>query len=436
MFGAAGIAVLAVSWPGHLSYDSILQLLQGRTGLYNTWHPPVMAWLMGIGDAIVPGTGLFVAFDCLLGFGAFAAITWLPPVRSWKMATVMAVLIALAPQMVLYQGIVWKDVLFADAMVAGFVALAFGARSVAALAASFVFLTLAALARQNGVVLLPLAAAAFGWQCGGAWTRRAALGAGALAAMLIAVFGINALLDLRSNGDNGPAEQFHLLQIYDLGGAVARDPAFPLPALAEEDPAAEHAIRTVGARLYTPVRNDPMVSAPEMDAALRTLDVDAASSDWRSLVTEHPWLYLKVRAASFYWVLCTPDILQARPVFTGIEGPAEEMKQPGLQPRRDARDLALASYAVAFEATPVFSHLFFLVIAVACLVALLRRRAPADMAFAAMLAGALLFTASFFVISISCDYRYLYALDLSAMAALFYLACDLYSLPALFGMKR
>ncbi|MGZ5987756.1 MAG: hypothetical protein ACXWLZ_01770, partial [Rhizomicrobium sp.] len=53
----AGFSVtLAVDLPGHLSYDSILQLLQGRTGVYNTWHPPVMAWLLGIADTLVPGT--------------------------------------------------------------------------------------------------------------------------------------------------------------------------------------------------------------------------------------------------------------------------------------------------------------------------------------------------------------------------------------------
>ena len=39
---------LFLNLPGQLSYDSVLQLLEGRTGIYNTWHPPVMAWLLGI----------------------------------------------------------------------------------------------------------------------------------------------------------------------------------------------------------------------------------------------------------------------------------------------------------------------------------------------------------------------------------------------------
>jgi hypothetical protein len=62
------------------------------------------------------------------------------------------------------------------------------------------------------------------------------------------------------------------------------------------------------------------------------------------------------------------------------------------------------------------------VAAVVLLIVLLRRRADADIGVAAMLAGALAFTASFAMISIACDYRYLYFLDLAAIAAALYLA--------------
>jgi hypothetical protein len=42
-----------------------------------------------------------------------------------------------------------------------------------------------------------------------------------------------------------------------------------------------------------------------------------------------------------------------------------------------------------------------------------------------MLASALLFAASFLPIALACDYRYLYFLDVAAMAGLLYLATDL-----------
>jgi amino acid permease len=78
--------------------------------------------------------------------------------------------------------------------------------------------------------------------------------------------------------------------------------------------------------------------------------------------------------------------------------------------------------------TPVLSHLVFLALALVLLAALLWRRRPADLAMAAMLGGALVFTASFFVVSLACDYRYLYFLDLSAMTAGLYWVIDFGSL--------
>ena len=41
-----------------------------------------------------------------------------------------------------------------------------------------------------------------------------------------------------------------------------------------------------------------------------------------------------------------------------------------------------------------------------------------------MLAGSLAFAASFFVVSVACDYRYLYPLDLAAITGLLYAALD------------
>ncbi len=429
---AAGfVATLAINWPGHLSYDSILQLHQGRVGLYNNWHPPVMAWLMGLFDAVVPGAGLFVAFDAVLAFGALTALILLPPARGGWSTVFVALAIVLSPHLLLYQGLVWKDVLFADSAVAGFACLAQAAANWAQLqrrlgwsAGGFLLLSLAALTRQNGVVLLPFAAAGLGWVAAKAGMNRiraASLGAGFLAGALAFVIGVSALLNLRSDGNEGPQGQLLLLQVYDLAGATARESGLPMAALDDDDPGLEHLIRTEGVRLYTPVRNDPLASSPRIAAALNDADPDVVGAQWKALILEHPWLYLRVRAAAFWWVFATPDIAACRPVFTGIEGPEKEMGEMGIAPRRDARDRALDRYGKAFFGTPVWSHIAFGLLALVCLVLLLLRRRPEDLALAAMLGGAFAFAASFFAISIACDYRYLYVLDLSALAALLYL---------------
>jgi hypothetical protein len=100
------------------------------------------------------------------------------------------------------------------------------------------------------------------------------------------------------------------------------------------------------------------------------------------------------------------------------------MEDLELVPRRNARDLALANYAKAFMGTPILSHAAHGTLAIAALIVLLRRRSPGDIAMAFLLLTALGFSASFFAISIACDYRYLYFLDLAAMCAAFYLALD------------
>jgi hypothetical protein len=70
------------------------------------------------------------------------------------------------------------------------------------------------------------------------------------------------------------------------------------------------------------------------------------------------------------------------------------------------------------------SHSAFLVFCLAELLFLLVRRRGTDLAMCAMLGGALAFTASFFFVSIACDYRYLYLLDLAALSAAFHIAAD------------
>jgi hypothetical protein len=436
IFAGFGLA-LAAGLPGHLSYDSVLQLLQGRTGIYNTWHPPVMAWLLGIGDALIPGTALFVLFDSILFFGAFLSLLVFTPHKPVWPSVCIALLCILSPQLLLYQGLVWKDVLFADAGVAAFACLALVARvwpksgqRMAALSLSVVLLGLAALARQNGLILIPIWSTALGWiaaQQTGRVRTGVVTGSAVFVATGLLVLAATLALNVRSNGDSGPHEQLTLLQVYDLSGAVAAEPGLPLPHLAHDEPALERIIRSQGAALYTPVRIDPLTDSPALQTVLRTADSGPISAEWQALVTGHTWLYLKQRALVFWWVLATPDIVVCRPIFVGIDGPAAEMKTLGLAPRRNALDLALAKYGMMFEGTPILSHLFFAAVAALSLGLLVRRRRPEDIAIAALLAGAFAFSASFFVISISCDYRYLYFLDLATLVALFYLSLDLRS---------
>jgi len=417
----AGWAVtLALSWPGHLSYDSIVQLSDGRAGFYHTWHPPVMAWLLGVGDAVLPGAGLFFLLDTILFFASWLALVWRETRVSW-LAAATALLAILLPQIVLYQAIVWKDVLFADAAIAGFVCLACaeGARRrLAPIALASVLFALAALTRQNGAVVVPFAALALGLA---AEKKKIAHAAALLALTGVLALSAGFLLSRHSDHGEGPVEQLKLLRLYDLIGAVKADPTLPLDRLKHDAPALEKLIRGDGVRLYTPERNDTLADSRALDEALGDAPPELLAAQWNDLVFHHPWLYLKVRAEIFRWVFLTPGTDACRPVFTGIDGPAEEMTDLGIAPRHRLRDGALAGYALAL---PVWSHLAFAILALAAAVTLFARRRKGDIAIACLQLAALAFAASFFVVSIACDYRYLYFLDLAALTGLFRLALD------------
>ncbi len=431
----------AANWPGHLSYDSVIQLLEGRTAIYANWHPPVMSWLLGLSDAVGANASLLMLFDCALLFGAFLLLALVQPARSWAAAVVL-VLAAATPQLLIYPGIVWKDVLFAAASLAGFACLAAGAAwwprirwRFALLAMALLLLVLAALARQNGIVLLVFAAATLGWIAARAEGARtgAIYAVSALAAALLLAAGCRAALDTRVRGDLGPEAQLKLLESYDLIGALTRDPALPLPVLSRADPTLVRLMRRDGPRLYSPVRVDTLNSSAALMDAIGAAPPSAVAADWRGLILGRPGLYLATRWAAFRWVFLTPDAALCYPYYLGVDGPRAAMMALGLTHRWDSRDQALDSYGAHFERTPILSHGFYALLALAGLVVLLYRRRPADLAMAGLLAGALAFAASFFVISISCDYRYLYLLDLAALAGTFYLALDPHRTPVYSG---
>jgi hypothetical protein len=426
------VSIVVVNWPGHLSFDSLVQLNDGRTGRYHTWHPPIMAWMLGVGDGLLRGPGLFMAFDAGLLFASLAALAIGRSAVGWA-GPAVALALVLSPLVLIYQGIVWKDVLYANASVAGFVALylfdtAAQTRRIkgVCLVMAFVALGLAALARQNGVVSVlagAAAVAAITVRRAGPARRRAigpAVRRAGLALLLTAlgVAAVSAALDTRRIDDPGDAAQFQALQQFDLIGGVAHDPGVDLSAL--NSPALDARVRRA-ARSYTPARVDTVAQIPGLSDAL-TSDGAGVAKAWRAMLRDHPGAYLAHRRDVFGWTLFTPDLSQCLPVFTGVDGPPQLVKALGLVNHQDARDLALEDYASHFYATPVFSHAAYGLAALVLFVLLAWRRRPGDLAIAALLASALAFTACFVIISFACDYRYLYALDLSVMVAAFHLA--------------
>jgi hypothetical protein len=414
--------ILALNWPGQMSYDSVVQLADGRSGHYDSWHPPVMAWLLGLFDSVLPGPGIFLAFVMSLLFGA-----WFLLLRGgrpgWGMA-ILLILIFSTPQLVLYQGTIWKDVLFANAGIAAFACLATAATQWRARRSRFFWLflsamclSLAALARQNGFLLPPVAAVCLGMIASRTDSARAGWrhGAGLLMASVLMIVLANFALSFKSDGGEGAAQQLRLAQAYDLVGAVHLDPSIRLNVLERRAPNLDAAIRTDGVTLYSPRLVDTLETSDRLTNAIYGAPPGVVFAQWRQLIAFHSGLYLRERLPVFRWVVAPPDIFVCHPDVVGVDGPPEMLKALGLKAHIRPQDVFLYSYVAHFFYTPVLSHLFYGVLALLFLGLLMRRGTPSDIAMAGLQAAALIFALSFFLISIACDYRYLYFLDLAAM---------------------
>jgi hypothetical protein len=282
-----------------------------------------------------------------------------------------------------------------------------------------VLLALAASTRQNGLVLVPVAAVTAGliaWRRSRFSWRHGVL---FLLATLVLAAALNFALASRTDGGDGASAELRLGQTYDLAGALARDPGLRLPLAA--DPELDRLLHTRARALYTPLRNDPMAADPAISQALADAPDGAIAQAWQTLVRDHPGLYLQTRWADFAAVLTTPDRIACHLASAGVSGPPDKLKQLGLKGGVRPQDQTLVDYARVFVATPALFHPAWGVLALVLLIILVRRGEPGDLAMAGLLAAALLFTMTFAIISIACDYRYLVFLDLSAMAALLYL---------------
>jgi hypothetical protein len=430
----AGYATaLIVNWPGHLEFDSVRQLLEGRKGIYSNWHPPIMSWMLGAFDAIVPGGALFVLFDTTLAYGALVSLLWLVEKPSWWAVPAALVAVAL-PQLFLFQAIVWKDVLFADALVAGFVALAHALRRwrnipvrLLWLAGSALILALAILSRQNGIVVLPCAGLALlvavarisGGRRGFVYALAFVFACGGLA------WAVNAALQLRAAKLYAPIEQVEDLQLYDIGGMLKRNPAISLPILERQRPALAQALRRDGPRLYTPVGHDRLTGDPAIRRWIRT-SAPAVNRQWRALLLSDFFDWLAVRTKDFGWLFLSQHPSECLVYAVGVITIPADLKAAKLKYRYDARDNWLnETYATPLLATPALLHPFFAAVGAFAFLVLMLRRRPADIAVAGLLLAASFYTLSYFVVSIACQYRYLLALDLAAIAAAFYLLADL-----------
>lgn len=194
---AGYLTALAANLPGHMSPEAVLAYEQAREKLHATWEPAAYSAVLHVFDRLLRGTSLYVAAASALLFGSWLALPGVAGRRGW-LAVVVAALLLFTPQVLIYQGEVWRDVLFADLTVGAFVLIARAERDWTArrdwlsLAAAILMLALGAAVRENGLVIGLAGALTIGWAARrGGWRTLIAWGAGAMVAITLLAAGLD-----------------------------------------------------------------------------------------------------------------------------------------------------------------------------------------------------------------------------------------------------
>jgi hypothetical protein len=155
---AGGAVVVASFYPGYMSFDSVMQLGEARTGMFTDAHPPLMALLWRLVDSVSPGPqGMLVLHNLIFFTGA--ALLCALAIDSTSASAAVLLLFGLFPPVFALLGTIWKDVGLGVSLLLGFALLLKAAvsKSKYAFIGSIACLFYALAVRHNGVLaVLPL----------------------------------------------------------------------------------------------------------------------------------------------------------------------------------------------------------------------------------------------------------------------------------------
>ena len=206
------IGLLLYAYPGFMSFDSVSQLEQSRSGFYLDNHPPAMAALWHCMELLVTGpVGMLV----LQTVAFFAGVYLLFATRmSRRRAAIAAVLLCWCPPIANTMSVIWKDSQMAAYLVLG-TALLVSTRLRVRLA-GLAFVALATAMRHNAFAMtFPIVALLFYWSVEQRWWQRYAIAIVAWVAVTLAAQTATNLL-----ADRHVAMWHQSLALLDMVGTI------------------------------------------------------------------------------------------------------------------------------------------------------------------------------------------------------------------------
>lgn len=408
---AAAVTAVATfpSWPGYMSFDSLLAYEQSFTGVQTMTWPPMHTYLFDLSRSLGAGAwGLFVAQAFVLFFAAAAILNMLVAGRRLALLALagFALMFVAWPTLLSTLMAQWRDVPTASFTVLGFALWLEAARRRAAIwlvPAALAFGCAAAL-RYNAVGLIVLAAPLMvlsPYVGAPAPARARVLTALALVVALAGAWGSTRwrLPDLKMFP---PPSNFAGVQEFDLFGISACAGRNYLPgAVTEGATITVDQIR----RAYDP-RHMNLTLAPKPGVP-RLYDTDGHGSvaeHWRTAVLNEPGCYLHHRLAAMREQMGLVDT----PVFYVAHGRIDPNRF-GFQLAHPQVEKPVRDYLERNANDPWRRAGYLYLLALLVTPAAMLARRDQTLFLAAMLAGALGYPATYFLAGPAADARYVFA---------------------------
>lgn len=187
----AWLGLVLYAFPGYMSYDSVLQLLEARDGVFEGSHPPLMGLLWRICDALVEGPllMLLIQVTCFVTGAYLVLVRFMQP-RTAAFATLG---IAWFPPVAVVLAVIWKDSQMVAYLMLGTPLLL--AESRRTRIAGLAVLLLATAMRFNALAItFPLVVLLFQWTPEHTRMKRYAVSVGVWIAITVASMGASSLL--------------------------------------------------------------------------------------------------------------------------------------------------------------------------------------------------------------------------------------------------
>jgi hypothetical protein len=293
---AGWVLFLVYCYPGYMSFDSGDQLEQAR-GLQKMtiWHPPVMAVLWRICDAIIAGPFLMLVVQSVpLLAGMFLILR---RVLSDRAAAIASALIMLSPPVICNMGVIWKDSQMAGFLMLGIALMMNQTRRSLVLGCALIWLGTAQ--RHNALAAtFPVFILLFVWKDGLARWKRYGLAVGVWLVLTLSTTFVNsALVEAKQ-------DVFASLELNDIVGIIKFETSYTEESLRAETPGVPWRGEDLLARtrkVYSPVMTWLDTCGPEGVFTYPTTDAESAAvrTAWRKMILAHPGAYLKHRWKTF-----------------------------------------------------------------------------------------------------------------------------------------